>query len=91
MRAELERAGMPRSVAMTLTGHKSEVVYRRYTIVNAADQAQWVAKLAEQHAQDAQVAAKVTRLRVAQSSPSRLNANTAPRAPGPFVRPGIAK
>ena len=29
----LERAGVPRSVAMKLTGHKRKAVYRRYAIV----------------------------------------------------------
>ena len=33
----LERAGVPRSVAMKLTGHKTEAVYRRYAIVSAGD------------------------------------------------------
>lgn len=32
-----ERAGVPRSVAMSLTGHKTEAVYRRYDIVSQAD------------------------------------------------------
>ena len=33
----LERAGVPRSVAMQMTGHLAESVYRRYDIVSDAD------------------------------------------------------
>lgn len=33
----MERQGVPRSVATKLTGHKTENVYRRYAIVNDAD------------------------------------------------------
>jgi integrase len=33
----LERANVPRSIAMKLTGHKSESVYRRYDIVSQND------------------------------------------------------
>ena len=33
----LEQAGVPRSVAMKLTGHKTEAVYRRYAIVSRGD------------------------------------------------------
>ncbi len=45
----LERAGVPRSVAMKLTGHKTESVYRRYAIVSESDLAEGVAKLAALH------------------------------------------
>jgi len=33
----MEQAGVPRSVAMKLTGHKTENVYRRYAIVSDSD------------------------------------------------------
>ena len=33
----LERAGVPRSWAIKLTGHKTESVYRRYAIVSEAN------------------------------------------------------
>lgn len=48
----LERAGVPRSVAMKLTGHKTEAVYRRYAIADAAALAEGVAKLARLHAEN---------------------------------------
>jgi integrase len=41
----LERAGVSRSVAMKLTGHKTEAVYRRYAIVSEADLHEGVAKV----------------------------------------------
>ena len=41
----LERAGVPRSVAMKLTGHKTEAVYRRYAIVCEADLTKGLKKL----------------------------------------------
>jgi integrase len=46
----LERAAVPRSVAMKLTGHKTEEVYRRYAIVAEADLQEGAAKLAALHA-----------------------------------------
>ena len=44
----LERAGVPRSVATKLTGHKTEAVYRRYAIVCEADLTEGLKKLAAQ-------------------------------------------
>lgn len=41
----LDRASVPRSVAMKLTGHKRESIYRRYTIVSGSDLAEGVKKL----------------------------------------------
>ena len=45
----MERAGVPRSVAMKLTGHKTEAVYRRYAIVSKSDLEEGVEKLAKLH------------------------------------------
>ncbi len=42
----LERAGVSRSVAMKLVGHKTESMYRRYAIVAENDLREGVARLA---------------------------------------------
>ena len=44
---DLERAGVPRSVATKLTGHKTEAVYRRYAIASENDLAEGVQKLSD--------------------------------------------
>jgi integrase len=43
----LERAGVPRSAAMKITGHKTETVYRRYAIVDEGMMREAAEKLAE--------------------------------------------
>lgn len=43
----LERAGVARSVAMKLVGHKTEAMYRRYAIVSQRDLVEGVSKLAQ--------------------------------------------
>jgi integrase len=50
----LERAGVSRSVATKLTGHKTEAVYLRYAIVNEADLREGVTKLARSFTEHAQ-------------------------------------
>jgi integrase len=42
----LERAGVPRSTAMAMTGHKTEAVYKRYDIVSEQDLRDAAVKLA---------------------------------------------
>ena len=42
-----ERAGVSRSVAMQLTGHKTESVYRRYAIVSEGDLGAGLEKLGQ--------------------------------------------
>ncbi len=45
----LERAGVPRSVAMKLVGHKTESIYRRYAILFETDLTEGVRKLAARY------------------------------------------
>jgi integrase len=40
-----ERAGVPRSVAMSIVGHNTESIYRRYAIVDEAMQREAAARL----------------------------------------------
>ncbi len=42
----LERAGVPRSTAMAMVGHKTEAIYRRYAIVDEVMLREGAAKLA---------------------------------------------
>lgn len=45
----MERAGVSRSVAMKLSGHRTEAIYRRYAIADSAALAEGVGKLATLH------------------------------------------
>jgi len=45
----LERAGVPRSTAMALVGHKTESIYRRYAITDEAMLREGVEKLSKLH------------------------------------------
>ena len=49
----LERAGVSRSAAMKMTGHKTEAIYRRYAIVDSAMLQEAAVKLAAQHSSEA--------------------------------------
>jgi integrase len=59
----LERAGVPRSAAMKMTGHKTESVYRRYAIVDEVMLHEAAAKLT---AFSERTTAQASRLRVAE-------------------------
>ena len=64
----LERAGVPRTVAMRLVGHQTEQMYRRYSIVAPQDLADGVAKLAALHgAAPDQARSSVTPLKAAKA------------------------
>jgi integrase len=65
----LERAGVSRSVAMQITGHKTESIYRRYAIVSEGDISEGLKKLAKLYATDAakrRTFTKLSRLRASQ-------------------------
>ncbi len=61
----LERAGVSRSVAMKLVGHRTESIYRRYAIVSQRDLAEGVAKLAALRASEPAEGRTVIPLRAA--------------------------
>src|SRR5229473_504560 len=48
----LERAGVSRSAAMNMTGHRTETIYRRYAIVAESDLIEAGKKLSALHTSD---------------------------------------
>jgi len=72
----LERARVPRSVAMKLTGHKTEDVYRRYAIVDQTALEDGVARLA-------QLRSRTSRVRRSSGTNSNNTATLAGRAVTP--------
>jgi integrase len=59
----LERAGVPRSVAMAMVGHRTEAIYRRYAIADEAMLKEGAARLAALHAREATVENKVVAIK----------------------------
>jgi len=60
----LERAGVSRSAAMKMVGHKTEAIYRRYAIVSEGDLKHAGTQLAAIHTSDQAVpSAKVVAIR----------------------------
>jgi integrase len=59
----LERAGVPRSSSMKMTGHKTESVYRRYAIVDEAMLREGAEKLAAYHSGKKKAGRKIISLK----------------------------
>lgn len=55
----LERAGVPRSAAMAMVGHRTESIYRRYAIADEAMLKESAIKLAAFHTLELKGSAKV--------------------------------
>ena len=50
----MERAGVPRTTAMRISGHKTEAVYRRYAITDKKSTAEGMKKIHEFRQQQAE-------------------------------------
>jgi integrase len=71
-----ERAGVARSVAMKLTGHKTEPVYRRYAFVNHADLREALTKVAALHQAVRQESRKIASLDAARRRTRKVPAKS---------------
>jgi integrase len=67
----LERAGVPRSTAMEMVGHRTEAIYRRYAIADESMLRDGAAKLAALHDADAVAAPTVVPLEAARRTRER--------------------
>jgi integrase len=65
----LERAGVPRSSSMKMTGHKTESVYRRYAIVDEAMLREGAEKLAAFQSGKGRVGRKIIPLKLRRRTP----------------------
>jgi integrase len=65
----LERAGVPRSVAMKLVGHKTESIYRRYAIVARQDLVDGLKRLADYRAGLGKAAAEQKVVQIKKAGP----------------------
>ena len=74
----LERADVRRSVAMKVTGHKTEAVYRRYAIVSEADIADAVQRLDRLHAEQQARPAAINSTVVALADAARVKVQPKP-------------
>jgi integrase len=61
----LERAGVSRSAAMKMVGHRTQAIYERYAIADVAALEEAAVKLAALHDRDAAKAASVVPLKAA--------------------------
>jgi GTP cyclohydrolase II len=64
---DMVRAGVPQSVAMSISGHKTVSMFLRYNITDGKDQREALQRTAELRRQRVASAPKVTALRTAQS------------------------
>jgi integrase len=83
----LERAGVSRSVAMKITGHLTESVYRRYAIVSEGDISDGLAKLATLTGTESGTATKTGKVRRIRAT--RISSEKSDSGGGNRARAGV--